>query len=456
MRVHSSPVGVSPRRRPTGVTPAQVVALGFLAAIAVCTLLLALPISHSGEVEVSMLTAAFTAVSAVCVTGHIVVDTATAWSPFGQAVIVAFIQIGGLGIMLVASLIGLVLARKLSLRGRMFASTENRAITTGDAGRLARGIVLTTVIIEAAVALSLTLWFWLHYGVHPVEALGRGVFLAISSFNNAGFAPFSDNMIGFATDPAVLLPMCLATILGGLGFPVLLQLRRELRRPLHWTMNTNLVLTMTVLLLVIGTAVIAVFEWSNAATMGSMNPAEKLLVAFFHSVQSRTAGFNSVDIGQMTSESWLVIDVLMFIGGGPAGTAGGIKVTTFAVLLFIIITELRGEGAVNIFGKRLSRAVHREAITITLLSLAAVMSSTIALMVITHLDLDVLLFEAVSAFGTVGLSTGITSSLPPAGQLILMVLMFLGRLGPLTLGTALVLRQRRVLYELPKERPVIG
>lgn len=438
------------------LSPAQTVVLAFFAAIVVCTTLLMLPIAHAPGVDVTLLEAAFTAVSAVCVTGHIVVDTATVWSPFGHAVIVAFIQVGGLGIMLVASLIGLALLRRVSLRGRMIAGAENRAVTTGDAVRLARGIVLTSLIIEAVVAVILTLQFWLSYGDALPTALGRGVFLAISSFNNAGFAPFSDNMIGFATDPIVVLPMCAATILGGLGFPVLLQLRRELRRLLHWSMNTNLVLAMTVLLLVLGTVVVAVFEWSNPATIGELSVADRVLVSFFHSVQARTAGFNSVDIGQMTSETWLSLDVLMFIGGGPAGTAGGIKVTTFAVLLFIIITELRGEGAVNIFGKRLSRAVHREAITITLLSMAAVMSATIALMVITHLDLDVLLFEVVSAFGTVGLSTGITADLPPAAQIILMILMFLGRLGPLTLGTALVLKQRKVLYELPKERPVIG
>lgn len=430
--------------------------VGFLAAIAACTALLSLPIAHAPGAEVTLLDAAFTAVSAVCVTGHIVVDTATAWSPFGHAVIIAFIQLGGLGIMLVASLIGLTLLRRVSLRSRMVAGVENRAVTTGDAARLARGIVFTSLVIEGTVALVLTLQFWLSYGVELPTALGRGIFLAISSFNNAGFAPFSDNMIAFATDPIIVLPMSIATILGGLGFPVLLQLRRELGRPLHWSMNTNLVLAMTALLLAIGTAFIAVFEWNNPGTMGGLSSADKVLVSFFHSVQARTAGFNSVDIGQMTSETWLGIDVLMFIGGGPAGTAGGIKVTTFAVLLFIIITELRGEGAVNIFGKRLSRSVHREAITITLLSVGAVMSATIALMVMTHLDLDVLLFEVVSAFGTVGLSTGITADLPPAGQMILMVLMFLGRLGPLTLGTALVLRQRKVLYELPKERPVIG
>ncbi len=453
------PLTRAPQRRShhrIRLNPPQAVVVAFFAAIVICTALLSLPLSHAPGAEVTLLDAAFTAVSAVCVTGHIVVDTATVWSPFGHAVIVGFIQLGGLGIMLVASLIGLALLRRISLRGRMMAGAENRAVTTGDAARLARGIVLSSLVIEAVVAVILTLQFWLSYGDALPTALGRGVFLAISSFNNAGFAPFSDNMIGFATDPIIVLPMCIATILGGLGFPVLLQLRREFRRPLHWTMNTNLVLAMTGLLLVLGTAVIAIFEWSNPDTIGLMSPGDRLLVAFFHSVQARTAGFNSVDIGQMTSETWLSIDVLMFIGGGPAGTAGGIKITTFAVLLFIIITELRGEGAVNIFGKRLSRAVHREAITITLLSMAAVMSATIALMVMTHLDLDVLLFEVVSAFGTVGLSTGITAELPAAGQIILMVLMFLGRLGPLTLGTALVLRQRKVLYELPKERPVIG
>lgn len=453
------PLTRAPQRRSKQrirLSPPQAVVIAFFTAIVVCTFLLSLPIAHAPGVEVTFLEAAFTAVSAVCVTGHIVVDTATVWSPFGHAVIVAFIQIGGLGIMLVASLIGLALLRKISLRGRMIAGTENRAVTTGDASRLARGILLTSLVIEAIVAMILTLQFWLSYGVELPTAFGRGVFLAVSSFNNAGFAPFSDNMIGFATDPIVVLPMCIATILGGLGFPVLLQLRRELRRPLHWTMNTNLVLVMTALLLVLGTVMIAVFEWNNGATIGEMSPIDRVLVSFFHSVQARTAGFNSVDIGQLEPETLLGIDVLMFIGGGPAGTAGGIKVTTFAVLLFIIITELRGEGAVNIFGKRLSRAVHREAITITLLSMAAVMSATIALLMLTHLDLDVLLFEVISAFATVGLSTGITASLPPAGQIILMVLMFLGRLGPLTLGTALVLRQRKVLYELPKERPVIG
>jgi len=432
------------------------VVLGFLGAILAASALLSLPFAHSPGADVSALDAAFTAVSAVAVTGHVVVDTATAWSGAGLVIILLFIQLGGLGVMLVASLIGLTLVRRFSLRSRALAGTENRGVTTGDVARLAKGILITALAIEAVVAIILTLRFRLQHDDSWAEAIGHGVFLAISSFNNAGFAPFSDNMMSFASDPFVLLPMCAATILGGLGFPVLLQLRREFGRPLHWTMNTNIVLSMTALLLVLGTVYIAVLEWGNPETLGSMPVGDRVLTAFFHAVQVRTSGFNSVDVGQLASETWLGMDVLMFIGGGPAGTAGGIKVTTFAVLLFIILTELRGEGAVNIFGKRLSRAVHREAITISLLSLGAVMMATIALMVITHLDLDVILFEVVSAFGTVGLSTGITADLPDAGKVILMILMFLGRLGPLTLGTALVLRQRRVMYELPKERPVIG
>ncbi|MBX9472077.1 TrkH family potassium uptake protein [Microcella sp.] len=434
----------------------QAVVLGFLAVIAVGTGLLSLPWAHEPGAEVTVLDAAFTAVSAVCVTGLIVVDTPAAFSLFGEIVIIVLIQVGGLGIMLVASLIGLTLARRMRLRNRVLTATENRSVTLGDAGRLARGILLTSLAIEAVLAVILSLRFAFAYGYDGVNAAWLGIFHAVSSFNNAGFSLFSDSMIGFATDPIIAIPMCIAIILGGLGFPVLLQLRREFTRPLHWSMNTNIVLSMTAVLLGGGTIWIAANEWNNPGTIGTMSWGDRLLVAFFHSVQARTAGFNSVDVGLMQPETWLGIDILMFIGGGPAGTAGGIKVTTFAVLLFIIITELRGDGAVNIFGKRLSRAVHRQAITIALLGAAAVAAATVALMTMTHLDLDVLLFEAASAFGTVGLSTGITGDLPPEAQALLMVLMFLGRLGPLTLGTALVLRERRTLYELPKERPSIG
>ena len=418
--------------------------------------MLLLPISKVGPGGANLMEALFTATSAVCVTGLIVVDTPVFWTPFGHAVILLMIQAGGLGIMILASLVGIALARRLSIRSRIAAASEAKSIGMSDVRGLVKGILLISLVIEAATAVPLTLRFWLGYDFAFGDALWLGVFHSVSSFNNAGFALFSDSLMSYATDPIICLPICAAIILGGLGFPVIMQLRKEFRRPLHWSMNTNIVLWATAVLLVFGTVAITAIEWSNSRTFGPLGVADKLLVGFFQSVQTRTAGFNSVDTSQMDAASWLVMDALMFIGAGPAGTAGGIKVTTFAVLFFILYTELRGEGAVNIFGKRLSRAVHRQAITIVLLAVGVVVAATLVIMVMTEIELDRVLFEVISAFATVGMSTGITASLPPAAQLILVLLMFIGRLGPLTLGTALVLRQRPILYELPKERPVIG
>lgn len=432
------------------------VVLGFASAIAVGTMLLMLPISKQGPGGANFVDALFTATSAVCVTGLTTVDTVLYWTPFGQVVIMALIQLGGLGIMIFASLIGLVLARKLSVRSRMNAASEAKAVGFADVRGLVRGIVKITFVIEACVFVLLWARFLFGYRYEVGEAAWHAGFLAVSSFNNAGFALQSDSLMGYVSDPFVCLPIAAAIILGGLGFPVIMQLRKEFRRPLHWTMNTKLVLWATVVLLLGGTVYITVIEWSNPATLGQFDPATRVLAGFFQSVQTRTAGFNSIDISGMHSASWLGMDVLMFIGGGPAGTAGGIKVTTFAVLFFIMVTELRGEGAVNIFGKRLSRSVHRQAITVVIIAVAAVMTGTTLLLLMTDYRLELVLFEAISAFGTVGLSTGITFDLPDGAKIVLVLLMFLGRLGPLTLGTAIALRERRVLYELPKERPAIG
>lgn len=440
-------------RRPR---PARRVVAAFAMAVGIGTGALMLPVSsRTGEVT-DVFDALFTATSAVCVTGLTVVDTATHWSLFGQIAILVMIQLGGLGIMISAATIGLVLARKLSVAGRLNAVTEANVVEFSDVRGLARNIVVISLVIEAVTfALLFTRFLW-GYGYGVGEAAWLGLFHAVSSFNNAGFALFSDNLIGFAADPFICLPICAAIIIGGLGFPVLVQLRREFRHPLRWTMNTRLLLSVSIVLLIAGTLYITVLEWSNPRTLGAYDPAARILIGFFQSVQTRTAGFNSVDIGQMHDETWVGMDVLMYIGGGPAGTAGGIKVTTFAVLFFILLTELRGEASVHIFGKRLSRAVHRQAISVVLLSIAFVMASVIALMVITGHPFDKVLFEAVSAFGTVGLTTGITYDLPWPAELILSLLMFVGRLGPLTIGTAFALRDKRTLYEFPEERPAIG
>ncbi|WP_259461109.1 MULTISPECIES: TrkH family potassium uptake protein [unclassified Microbacterium] len=438
------------------LAPARAIAIGFGTAIAVGTVLLMLPLSSATGRWTGLVDALFTSTSAVCVTGLVVVDTPVHWSPFGKIVILLLIQLGGLGIMLFAALVGLALARKFSVRSRMFASTETKTSGLGDIKRVASGILVTTLVIEAIVAIMLFARFSVGYGYDPLRAGWHALFHAVSAFNNAGFALYTDSLMGFVADPWICLPICAAIILGGLGFPVLRQLRREFRRPLHWSMNTRIVLIVTGVLLAVGTVYVLLIEWSNPRTLGELPPTARVLAGFFHAVQARTAGFNSVDIALMHDETWLGTDVLMFIGGGPAGTAGGIKVTTFAVLFFIMWTELRGGAAVNVFGKRLSRAVHREAITVVIVALGAIMAAVVAILAMTDLDLDQVLFEVVSAFGTVGMSTGITASLGDGPQIILVLLMFLGRLGPLTLGSALALRERRIAYELPKERPAIG
>ena len=448
--------------------PAQVVVTGFALTILIGTALLMLPNSRVGPGGASALEALFTATSAVCVTGLTVVDTAVYWTPFGQIVILVLIQIGGFGIMSFASVVGLAIARKLSLRSRVTAAAETKSVGLEDVKGLVLGVVRISLAIEVTVAIMLAVRFMVGYGEPVGRAVWLGVFHSVSSFNNAGFALFSDNLMGFATDAWICLPISAAVILGGLGFPVIVQLRKQLRTQVRhprskrawsirtWTMNTRIVVAGTITLLILGTVYITAVEWSNPNTLGPLDWPGKLLTGFFQAVQTRTAGFNSIDIGQMDSASLLGMDVLMLIGGGPAGTAGGIKITTFAVLFFILWTELRGEVAVNVFGKRLSRAVHREAITIALLAVGVIITATAALMLMTEISMDALLFEAISAFATVGLSTGITATLPWEGQIILLLLMFVGRLGPITIGSAIALRERHTTYELPKERPIIG
>ena len=343
-----------------------------------------------------------------------------------------------------------------ALTQRLDAAASTRAEGIGDVPRVLRTLILYSTAVEASVALLLSLRFWLGAGMSPGQALWQGVFHAVSAFNNAGFALFSDNLMGFVSDPFICLPIAAAIILGGLGLPVVLTLRRDLRRPERWNLTVRLVLVGTAVLLVGGTLMYLVLEWSNPRTLGGLDPASRVLAAFFQSVTTRTAGFNTLDYGQMHPVTLFATDVLMFIGGGPAGTASGVKITTASVLLFIVLAEIRGEGAVHAFGRRLSRTTHREAITVIMLSATAIAVATMALMGLSSFTTDQILFECVSAFSTVGLSTGITAQLPPAAQGILMLLMFVGRIGPATVAGSLALTDRTRHFEYPKERPLIG
>ena len=447
--------------RPAGLrrrasSPAAVVVTGFAIAVLVGTLLLLLPVSRNGAAGAGVVDALFTATSAVCVTGLITVDTPVFWSGFGQAVILLLIQVGGLGIMTMATLLGLLVSRRLGLRTRLNAAAESKSLGLADVRRVLVGVARTSLLFEAAGALVLALRLATAYDERPARALWLGVFHAVSAFNNAGFSLYSDNLVGFATDPFVGLPVCVLVIAGGLGFPVLFELRRAWRTPRRWTLHTKVVMAMTAVLLPVGTLMFLALEWANPQTLGPLSTPGKVLAGFFQSVQTRTAGFNSINPGDLDEATLLGSDVLMFIGGGSGGTAGGIKVTTFAVLLFVILTEVRGDESVTAFARRIPREVQRQALSVALLAVAVVVGSTAMLLLLTPFGLSQVLYEVVSAFATVGLSTGITAQVGVPGQLVLVALMFLGRLGPITLASALALRSRPRLYEVPQERPLIG
>jgi len=436
--------------------PARLIPAAFLGGIALGTALLMLPISHADGAGAPFLVALFTATSAICVTGLIVVDTPTYWSGFGQAVILALFQIGGFGIMTGATLLSMLVTRRLALGQRLLAQAETKSMALGDVTSVLRLVLVVTIAVEVAVAAVLMFQLREVYGEPLHVAAWNAIFHSVSAFNNAGFSTYSDSLIGFAGDPMILVPLMLAVILGGIGFPVLFELRSRILHPSRWSLHTRLTIFGTAFLLLAGAALTALYEWSNLGTLGALDDGGRVLNAFVHSVMSRTAGFNAVDVGAMQTETLLVTDALMLIGGGSAGTAGGIKITTFLLLGFIVWAEVRRRRDVNVFHRRIGRETQRQALTVVLLSLAAISAGTLTILSVTDLPLDRVLFEVVSAFSTVGLSTGITADLPPAGQLVIIALMFIGRVGTITVASALALSDRYTAFRLPEERPIVG
>ena len=436
--------------------PARIVPLAFLAAIVVGTVLLSLPSSTPGPTRPPVLTAAFTSVSSVCVTGLITVDTATYWSTSGQVVILALIQVGGFGIMTLATLLALLVGGRLRLRSSLIAKTETKSLNLGDVRHVVRRVAVTMLVFEAAIAVMLAIRFRTAYDDTWGEAIWHGLFHSISAFNNAGFALYSDNLVGFVSDVWIMFPICVAIIAGGIGFPVLFELWRHWRVPNRWTVHTRITVYGSLILLAVGTSTFMVLEWSNPETLGPLSSWGKAVAGITGGVVPRTAGFNTVDYGQITPETLAINYALMFIGGGSAGTAGGIKVTTFFLLAYVIWSEVRGDRDTNIAHRRISGETLRQALTVALLGMGVIAVGTMAILLATDYTLDVVLFEAISAFATVGLSTGITPHLPPSAQITLMTLMYVGRVGTITVASALALKTRHRYYHLPEERPVVG
>jgi Trk-type K+ transport system membrane component len=404
------------------------------------------------------------------VTGLTTLDTASYWSTTGHVIIAFLIQIGGFGIIGFATLVGFLIEGRISLKNRISATSESSATKQPDIKTLLLNIAKLMLFFQLALFAFLTVRMFTEYGYSLEKALSHGAFQAISAFNQAGFALYTDSLMGFANDGWVIFPVFVIATLAGFGFPVLAEIRDRLKlklyvlfgkvadytMPAQWSLNSRIILWASLFLLVVGAIGISISEWTNPATLGAMDPVQKIFASMFTSSMTRSTGLNVIDTAQMYTSTWLGMDILMFIGGASASTAGGIKIGTAVVLFYIVYTEIRGDAAVNVGNRRLPRSMQRQALTIVTLYTLVVLGSLFVLRFTTTFTLDELVFEIISATGTVGLSTGITADLPEHGKFLLSVLMLFGRLGPIVVATSLALRKTKRHYELPRERPLIG
>lgn len=438
----------------------SILALGFLAVILLGTVLLALPAASRSGKGIGLFDSLFTATSAVCVTGLVAVDTGTTFSVFGQIVLLVLIQVGGLGFMVFATMIMVALGRKISIRGRMLIRESMNGASLSDLGRLTWLYLLLSIAIETVGTVLLSIRLvpllgWKH-------GIWMALFHAVSAFCNAGFDLFGNyaSLTAFSGDPLVLLTVAVLIILGGLGFAVILETLRNRQGFRSLTLHTRIVLLTTLGLVLTGTVFYWLAERSNAETLAGFGEGEKILNAFFQSVTMRTAGFNSFDLSRFRDGSKLFSSVLMMIGASPASTGGGIKTTTFAALVLLMLSVVRGENEVNVARRRLSTDIARRALAVAVLFLTTLVTGTLIISFIENgrFPLADILFEASSAMGTVGVSTIGTPNLHPASRAVLLPMMFLGRVGPLTLAFAVAKRQGRIktLSKHPEERIMIG
>ncbi len=448
--------GLSRQRFFRTLNPGQLVALAFGVAILAGTIVLALPVAHRGPGEAPLLTAFFTATAAICVTSHTLVNTTTYWTPFGQVMILVLIQIGGFAIMTAASMIFLILGRRLGLRGRLISQRDMQVINLEDARRVFYGLALFTLMVEIIIAVMVGLRLWIGLDYPFWRAVWRATFVAVSAFNNAGFALWNGNLTRFATDWWVLTPVAIGIIIGGIGFPIWLDVRRRLRSPHTWTLHSKLTLATAGILTPLGACAIGAMEWANPHTLHPLSIPNRIFSAVFTSIDFRTAGFSTLPVGEMHGQTRVVGDMLMFVGGGSGSTAGGLKLATFAVLMIIVISEMRGGRPAEAFRRAIPSSILRQSFSVAFIAVNIILFATLALMVLTPYNLDQCLFEVVSSFSNVGLSTGITAHLGVAGKLIEIALMYFGRIGPLTLAVALSVHERERLFSYPEERPLVG
>ena len=437
------------------MTPSRVLVFGFAAVILFGALLLTLPQATQDGLGLPFLNAAFTATSAVCVTGLVVVDTGTTFSLFGQGVILFLIQVGGLGFMTFATLFAMILGKKITLKERLLLQEALNQISVEGIVRLTKSVLQISFAIEAIGALILTLRWYSDFGWS--KALYYGVFHSVSAFNNAGFDLMGNfsSLTAFVGDPVVNITIMLLIICGGLGFIVLADLLAHRKK---FRLHTKIVLQVSGVLILLGTLFILIMEFSNPMTLGPLPLGTKVLAALFQSVSPRTAGFNTINLAGMYDTTLLSVIVLMFIGASPGGTGGGIKTTTFISNVLSVLSTYRSDPHVILEGRTLPKDVIQKAWAITT---SAAFLIFIILSILSHTEnseLLTVLFEVTSAFGTVGLSLGITPTLSEVGKMAIILTMFIGRLGPLTLAFVLSQKKNKQASHLkyPDERIMIG
>jgi trk system potassium uptake protein TrkH len=433
--------------------PAQILVIGFASLILVGALLLMLPISAEPGKNLNFINALFESTSAVCVTGLTVVDTGSTFTLFGQIVLLVLIQFGGWGIMTVAIFMFIILGKKIGLKERLLLQDALNVFTLSGVVKLVLRIMGITLVIECIGAAILAIRW--SFEMSWNKAIYYGIFHSISAFNNAGFGLEADNLSKWVGDPTVNLVITALIIIGGIGFSVIFDVwRKKSFRKL--SLHSKVALLMTLILIIFGTFIIFISEYHNAKTIGHFNLGNKLWASYFQSVTTRTAGFNTIDIGKMTQSSQVFMMVLMFIGASPGGTGGGIKTTTFSILLLTFWSVLTNRENVNIFKRRIPWGLVNRSLSIVVTAMIFLFTIFFLLTYTEHIEMRRLLFETISAFGTVGLSTGITSSLSPTGRVLITIMMFIGRLGPLTMAYALMSNRKEARVKYSEEKILIG
>jgi Trk-type K+ transport system membrane component len=449
-------------------SPSRFAVLIFASLVLIFTALFSLPAAAADGQATPLADALFTAVSTICVTGLSTVDMYSHWSAFGHVLTYIGVNVGALGVLTLASILGLVISKKLSLRAKLIAAgdsnplrvhggpvNEGQTVRLGEVGQLLATVALSTLVIEAGLTILLypsLVWA----GIDPIAALWEAPYYAAMAFTNTGFVPNANGLVPFTDDYFLLTILMTGVFLGSIGFPVIFTLWRHKWNLRYWSLHTKLTLITTVLLFFAGAIVFVILEYSNPATFGSMDAWDTTFQSLFLSAMTRSGGFSTIDIGDLHGSSLVAGSMLMFVGGGSASTAGGIKVTTLAVLALAVWSEAKGRPSVEAFGRRIPSDVQRVALSVVAWGATIVALSTITIAQMTGAHVEDVLFDVISGFATVGLSTGLTADLPDPAVYVLALTMFMGRVGTVTLAAAVAATSRSQLYSLPVERPIVG